>query len=147
MKQSEVLWTYESKIRYKPLAGTWCFSFINCLCKQHVSERRLSGGEFCLGLVCDGERFKKEQQTAAKPCGDGVMASPEDASYHTSIQIFQTLHLRELLLRDHRALCRLLLGQLKLEGLWLSEGLAASAEMVGLGEWRRASSRGKGRVC
>lgn len=76
MKQSEVLRTYKSKIRYKPLAGTWCFSFINGLCKQHVSERRLSGGEFCLGLVCNGESFKKEQQKNCSEAlwrwGDGV---------------------------------------------------------------------------
>lgn len=79
---------------------------------------------------------KEKKKSVAKPSGDGVMVSPKDVSYHTSIQIFQTLHLCELLHRDGRALGWLLLSQLNLHGLWLSKGLAPSAEMVSLREPR-----------
>ena len=72
--------------------------------------------------------FKK---TIANPV-NGIMLSPKDVSYHTSIQIFQTFYLCELLHHDDGAFNGLLLRQLDLQGILLRKGLATSAEMVGL---------------
>lgn len=60
-----------------------------------------------------------------------IMVWPKAVSYHTGIQIFQTLYLRELLHRDDGAFNRLLLSKLHLQGI-LQKGLATSAEMVSL---------------
>lgn len=60
------------------------------------------------------------------------MVWPKAVSYHTGIQIFQTLYLRELLHRDDGAFNWLLLSKLHLQGILLKKGLATSAEMVSL---------------
>lgn len=61
-----------------------------------------------------------------------IMVWPKAVSYHTGIQIFQTLYLRELLHRDDGAFNRLLLSKLHLQGILQKKGLATSAEMVSL---------------
>lgn len=117
---------------YRAFVGTRRLSFIgvinrlytatsfwkNCLCR-----------EVLFGLVCKGEIKKKK--TIANPV-NGIMLSPKDVSYHTSIQIFQTFYLCELLHHDDGAFNGLLLRQLDLQGILLRKGLATSAEMVGL---------------
>lgn len=65
-------------MRYKALVGTWCLSFItfiNILCKQQVSERMISGREFYLGVVCNGEIAKRKKKISSKAqwwWGNGV---------------------------------------------------------------------------
>ena len=59
-------------------------------------------------------RFFRPSDRRREPSGDGVTGSPKGASYHTSVQIFQMIHLCELLRREDGAFGWLLLGQLNL---------------------------------
>lgn len=111
--------------------GTWSLSFIsfiNSLCMQTSFWKNCLSGGVLVGLVYKGEILKK----AIVESSEWNKVLPKDVSYHTSIQVFQTLYLCELLHRDDGAFNRLLLSQLELQGLLLRKGLATSAEMVSL---------------
>ena len=63
----------------------------------------------------------------------------EPVPYHAGVQVFQALHLRELLRRRHGAPSGLLLSQLHVRGLGHSEGPAPPGEVLGLGSQHSAN--------
>lgn len=73
----------------------------------------------------------------------GQLVPPKAVSYHAGVQIFQALHLSQVLHCEDGALHRLLLSHLHLKGVLLGKRLATPAEMVSL-EGRHMNTERRG---